>query len=123
MSRIIKFFFYLQCNVKLYHWNTTKYPRHIASDKLFDNILEHADKFMEVYIGKYGRSKITKADDKITLENCDDKDIIRVIREAIKFVKGDLVKLLNNKEDTDLLNILDELSADLNQTLYLFTLE
>ena len=87
MSRIIKFFFYLQCNVKLYHWNTTKYSRHIASDKLFSNILEHSDKFMEVYIGKYGRSKIIKADDKIILENCDDKDIIRVIREAIKFVK------------------------------------
>lgn len=122
MSRIIRFFFSLQCNVKLYHWQTMSFARHNATDKLVDKIADHADKFMEVYIGKYGRPKITKQDEKFTLENSSDRDIEKIVRDAIKFVKVEMPKMLS-KEDTDLLNILDELLGDLNQTLYLFTLE
>jgi hypothetical protein len=98
------------------------FARHNATDKLVDKIADHADKFMEVYIGKYGRPKITKQDEKFTLENSSDRDIEKIVRDAIKFVKVEMPKMLS-KEDTDLLNILDELLGDLNQTLYLFTLE
>jgi hypothetical protein len=122
MSRIIRFFFSLQCNIKLYHWQTTSFARHSAADKLVDSIIEKGDKFMEVYIGKYGRPKIVKQDEKLILENSSDTEIVKVVRDAIRFVKVDMPKMLN-KEDSDLFNILDELLADLNQTLYLFTLE
>lgn len=111
----------LQCNVKLYHWHTNSFARHNAADKLVDKLLVHTDRFMEVYIGKYGRTKVTKQDEKIILENCSDIEIVKVIQEAIRFIKVEIPKMIN-KNDTDLLNILDELYGDLNQTLYLFTL-
>jgi hypothetical protein len=97
------------------------FARHNASDKLFDKIIEHSDHFIEIYIGKYGRPKISKSEDKIILNNNSDSEIVKVITESIHFVKFEIPKLIS-KEDTDLLNILDDFLGDLNQTLYLYTL-
>jgi hypothetical protein len=97
------------------------YARHNASDKLFNKIIDHSDHFIEIYIGKYGRPKINKLDEKIILDNNSDIEIIKVIKDAIQFVKIDIPKIIT-KEDTDLLNILDDFLGDLNQTLYLYTL-
>ena len=36
--------------MKIYHWNTTSYPRHKASDDLGGKILELTDKFVEIFI-------------------------------------------------------------------------
>jgi hypothetical protein len=33
INNLVTIFFDLQLNMKLYHWNTPTYPRHIASDK------------------------------------------------------------------------------------------
>jgi hypothetical protein len=53
INYLTKYFFTLKIVNKLYHWNTTSYPRHIASDR-FDNVLKSlVDKFMEVFIGRY----------------------------------------------------------------------
>jgi hypothetical protein len=62
MSNIIKFFLDLQVQLKLYHWQTTSYSRHIATDKLYEKITDLSDKFIEVYFGKYGRQKAMKED-------------------------------------------------------------
>ena len=39
INYLTKVFFSLKLVNKLYHWNTTSYPRHVASDR-FDGILE-----------------------------------------------------------------------------------
>ena len=119
MSQIIAFFFEFQTNVKLYHWTTTSYPRHKAADELFDKILENADKFMEVYIGKYGRSHMTAKN--IQLHSLNDKTVVAYLENKNKYLINELPKLLS-KDDTDLLNIRDELLAAINQTKYLFSL-
>jgi len=36
---IAQFFFKLAVHLKLYHWNTSSYARHIASGTLFDDII------------------------------------------------------------------------------------
>ena len=120
MSQIILFFFELQTNIKLYHWMTTSFARHNAADKLFDNLLEYSDKFMEVYIGKYGRPSMTKTN--IQLQNLNDKNIIKFLDDKSNFLLQELPKHLSASTDTDLLNIRDELLANINQTKYLFTL-
>ena len=46
INHLTKVFFTLKFINKLYHWNTTSYPRHISSDR-FDDVLESLmDKFM-----------------------------------------------------------------------------
>lgn len=121
MSNLVHFFFNLQLNMKLYHWNTTSYARHKGSDEFIEKLLDNIDTFMEVYIGKYGRFSMSKKDSQIALVAHDDKSIIELIDQSIKFLTVDLHKILK-KEDVDLFNLRDELVGHLNQTKYLFTL-
>ena len=110
----------LRNQVKLYHWQTMKYPRHIATDELVGKLDTNIDQFVEVYVGKYGRPKLSGRTSAIRLLNHSDKEATRFIQDAISWMNSELPKKLK-KTDTDLLNIRDTIVADLNQTLYLFT--
>jgi hypothetical protein len=109
----------LRNQVKIYHWETLSYPRHKATDELVDKLDDNIDKFVEVYIGKYGRPKLGKTS--LKLRDFHDKEGPKLLQHAIKLLVSELPKQLK-QTDTDLLNIRDEIVADLNQTLYLFTL-
>lgn len=118
-AEIIHLMMSLRDQVKLYHWQTISHPRHTATDDLVGKLDENIDKFVEVYIGKYGRPKLT-AKHSINLHNFSDKEATRFLQNAVSWMSNVLPKKLK-KTDTDLLNIRDEIIADLNQTLYLFT--
>jgi hypothetical protein len=131
-KNIIKIFFHMNLNIKLYHWQTKLYSRHRASDELHSKILELIDTFIEVYIGKYNRPEFihnfdinvgtqTGCSDKNEVDICQEDDIVKLIKEYTNYLSNDLPKQLNEK-DTELLNIRDEMLAVFNQTLYLFTL-
>ena len=106
----------------MYHWQTRIYARHIATDKALEVLEKSIDSFVEIYIGKYGRPKITGKNAEITLHNLSEPGIIRVINAAIKYLQGTLTKSLKAAADSDLINIRDEMIGELNQLLYLFTL-
>jgi len=112
----------LRNQVKLYHWQTMAYPRHIATDELVTKLDANIDQFVEVYIGKYGRPKLSGSTSTIRLRNHSDKEATALLQEAIDWMSTDLTRKLK-KTDTDLLNIRDTIVADLNQTLYLFTFQ
>jgi hypothetical protein len=120
-GEIVNLMLTLRNQVKIYHWETMKYARHKATDELVDKLDDSIDKFVEVYIGKYGRPKLTPRTGTIRLRNFDDVQAPALLKEAISWMTDRLPSLLS-KKDTDLLNIRDEIIADLNQTLYLFTL-
>ena len=115
-DKLIVMMMTLRNQIKLYHWQTMSYPRHKATDDLVDKLDDNIDKFVEVYVGKYGRPRIKKAT--IALKGFSDKDASSLLHGAIQWLES--LKL--NKKDTELLNIRDEILADLEQTLYLFTL-
>lgn len=116
-----QFFFTMREQIKLYHWQTKSYPRHKATDAVIDSLDTSIDKYVEVYMGKYGRMKMTSANSSIHVSNLSEKTIIRFIHKCIQYLQTTLVKKLK-ETDTDLLNIRDEMLAELNQLLYLFTL-
>lgn len=118
---MIPFIFQMQMNMKLYHWMTTSLARHKASDELVDKITELGDRFMEVYIGKYGRASIPKRDTSMPLLALDDKSVHKFLEDGVKFLQHELPKSLK-KDDVDLLTIRDDMLATLHQTKYLFTL-
>ena len=111
----------LRDQVKIYHWQTMSFPRHKATDELVGKLDENIDKFTEVYMGKYGRPKFGGRTGMIKIRNFHDKEAPALLKSAIDWLTHKLPKHLKNT-DTDLLNIRDEIIADLNQTLYLFTL-
>lgn len=115
------FFLELQGRIKLLHWSTTSYAEHVALDKLTESVASLTDKFVEVFIGKYGRPKFPKRDLGISLEyNVD--DVNGFLDEAIQYFVTDLSKYMTATKDADLINIRDELVASVNQTKYLVTL-
>ena len=118
----IHFFLTLRDQIKLYHWQTRVYSRHIATDKILETLEKSIDSYVEVYIGKFGRPKITGKNALITLHNLTEAGAVRLINAAIRYLHGPLTKTLR-PADTDLMNIRDEIIADLNQLLYLFTLK
>ena len=120
-AEIVNLMMTLRDQVKLYHWQTMNYPRHIATNDLVTKLDANIDQFVEVYIGKYGRPKLSGKTASIDLRNHSDGEAIQMIKEAINWMTNDLTRRLK-KTDTDLFNIRDTIVADLNQTLYLFTL-
>ena len=121
-GEIVNLMLTLRNQVKIYHWETMQYARHKSTDDLVDKLDDSIDKFVEVYIGKYGRPKLTPRTGTIRLRNYDDVQAPTLLNEAISWMTNRLPALLS-KNDTDLLNIRDEILAELNQTLYLFTLQ
>lgn len=117
----IHFFLQLRNQLKLHHWQTKIYARHIATDKILETLDDHIDSFVEIYLGKYGRSRLTGKNATLTLHNLTEAGATRLITSAIKYIQGPLTRSLNEL-DTDLVSLRDEMVGELNQLLYLFTL-
>ena len=118
----IHFFMHLRNQIKLYHWQTHVYARHIATDNILEKVEKQIDRFVEVYSGKYGRAKLTGKNATITLQNLTEPGAVRLLKAAAKYLQGRLRKELDPAVDTELITTVDELVIHLNQLLYLFTL-
>jgi hypothetical protein len=104
--------------VKLYHWQTGSFARHKATDDLTAALDLSIDAFVESYMGRYGRPKVSGS---IKLHNFSESAAKAFVAKQTKYLTSELPRKIG-KEDTDLLNIRDEILAELNKTLYLFTL-
>jgi len=121
MASIILKMLEVQNQVKIYHFQTASYARHMASDRLFTSLITNIDTFGEVY-QKTKRIKLNNGS-KLVLKNLNDKQMYRYLSEFSNWLSDELPNLLkgNKKVVSDLMNIRDEILADVNQTLYLFT--
>jgi hypothetical protein len=120
-AKDVQFFFTMREQIKLYHWQTKVYSRHKATDAVIEALDASIDKYVEVYMGKYGRMKMNSSTASISVKNLSEASVINFIKRCILYLNTDLVKKLKD-DDTDLVNIRDEMLAELNQLLYLFTL-
>lgn len=116
-----QFFFTMREQIKLYHWQTKVYSRHKATDNVIEALDKSIDKYVEVYMGKYGRMKMNSSNSTVHVSNLSEKTVLKFIYKCINYLQTILVKKLKDN-DTDLMNIRDEMLAELNQLLYLFTL-
>ena len=117
----VQFFFTMREQIKLFHWQTHSYPRHKATDTVIESLDTSIDKYVEVYMGKYGRMKLSGPTASVHLKNLSETSIVKFIKTCITYLNKDLVSRLRD-DDTDLINIRDEMLAELNQLLYLFSL-
>lgn len=104
--------------VKLYHWQTRLFARHKATDDLVAKLDLNVDTFVETYMGKYGRPRVSKP---IKLTNFTESAARTFVERQRVFLTSVLPRKLS-PQDTDLLNIRDTILGDLNQVLYLFSL-
>ena len=111
--------------VKLFHWKTTSYATHKATDDLYTKLNANIDSFIEVLLGKTGlrTDLMNNSEKKFKLIDLSNQESLKKEVEAFK---GYLVSLNDNKAmktmtNTDLFNIRDTILGDLNQFLYLLT--
>ena len=122
---IVELFFEMLHTIKLYHWKTTNYAQHKATDELHGKLSENTDKFVEIMIGKLptSRERIQYRGDSIPIYDFQSKqEFIKKLEHYISMLQ-DFNNRFDTKIDSDLLNIRDEMLGDINQTLYLFSLE
>ena len=92
------------------HWSTNSYAQHQALGEFYENVIEILDRYVESYMGTFGRIE----------DIPDDVDnISQVVRDNLIFLNENRSEL--SKEVPALENILDEL-AGLHMTT-LFKLE
>jgi DNA-binding ferritin-like protein len=109
--------------VKLYHWKTTSFAQHKATDELYSQLNESIDTFVETMLGKSG-SRVNLTGTK-SIPLLDYTELSGFKRE-VEHYKHYLIGMtndatLNSGTNTDLLNIRDEILGHLNQFTYLLT--
>ena len=115
----VLFFFELQMNVKMYHWTTESYSNHKATNKLLDKLSDLIDSFIEKYMGAYSRP-VMKSGSNVLIQNMTKTKYVKLLKTAQEYLRGDLEKVIS--KNSELLNIRDEMLAELDQALYFSTL-
>jgi DNA-binding ferritin-like protein len=104
--------------VKLYHWKTTNFATHKATDELYSELNEQLDKFVEVMLGKRemgGRKLLHLSMVKLGVYSNNE-----AFKKQIEIYKDFLLALKD--VGPDLLAIRDEILASFNKFLYLLSL-
>ena len=115
-------FFTLQQQFKILHWQTKSHSRHIAYDNIYSSLGELIDDFVEIYMGKYGRVEFSSGEGTINLKNTNTLQLNDFLKENIEWLKS-LNEKLKSDNDSDLLNLRDEMMSEINKLRYLLTLK
>jgi hypothetical protein len=120
---IVSMFLQMLNTVKLYHWKTSSYAQHKATDELYSNLNTNIDTFVEIMLGKTGgRVNLTGQKSLPLLDYTNVNDFKREVHKYKDF----LINMTNDSglnitNNSDLLNVRDELLGNLNQFTYLLT--
>ena len=117
---VLRFMHYLN-TIKLYHWKTSSFAKHEATDKLYASLNTDIDRFVEQMLGKRGNRLDFSNIKSIPInEITSDKQIVKEMQEFKNFLVNIHYKL-PNMSNSDLLNIRDDILGSINQFLYLAT--
>ena len=117
----------LRTQVKVIHWQTKSYSEHKALDKLFDILDKHNDRWVETFMGKYGRVYFNNLGNKLNLKNLEEitdnnADMINYLKDWVTRIRPIRDKYFGDSSNSDLSNIFDEIFGDIDRTCYLLSL-
>lgn len=122
MATIVSTFLGIQAQFKVFHWQTSSYAKHQAFGSIYEEFDGLTDRFMEIYMGKYGRIALEGEEDSIQLSNIGEVNMGTYLETLTEFLLSFNNKL-NEQRDSDLLNLRDEMLGELNKLKYLLTLK
>jgi hypothetical protein len=100
--------------IKLFHWNTKNYSKHKATDALHKALDALVDSYVEKHFGESGRISVHET---IRYDTLTDDAFLKEIHRFKEY----LIHMQN--PSTDLSNIRDEMLGEVNEFLYLWTLQ
>lgn len=111
----------IQNQFRFLHWQTFGDAKHRAYGELYETIGGHLDTFAEAMMGKYGRPQF-ESEFMIAFQDIKSINLQNFIDGIVEFLVS-MTDHLDGRYDTDLLNIRDEILANINKTKYLLTLK
>lgn len=120
-SEIIKKLVEIQQQLRFLHWQTKSFAKHQAYGGIYSSLDGLIDSFVETCMGKHGRPSFSGG---YTLEgqDIDELSIQEFVDGTVSFLIG-LTEKYDEKADTDLLNVRDEMLGEFNKLKYLLTLK
>ena len=109
-----------QIQFRFLHWQTKSYAKHQAYGAFYENLDDLIDKYVEVCMGKHGRPEFG-GDFSMEFKDIEGFSMQEYLDDFTEFLMS-LSEKLTQGEDTDLLNIRDEILAEVNKMKYLLTL-
>jgi hypothetical protein len=103
--------FYIQ--MKTYHFQTKIYNRHYNVDTFLEEYSKLYDRFVEVCMGKFGIQNM--GDYELQIRTVNDDNIFEIVNDFNLFLHQ-VIK--NYAEHSVLINICDEIEAEVNLMLY-----
>lgn len=120
-SEVVKFLLETQTQFRVLHWQTKSLSRHKAYGKIYGSLDDLIDTFVEVCMGKHGRPSF-KGGYTLAGNDIEELELTDFINSVCEYLVG-LSEDYDPKMDSDLLNIRDEMLAEINRLKYLLTLK
>ena len=111
----------VQVQFKFMHWQTTGDAKHRAYGDIYDTLGDLIDSFTESMMGKYGRVEF-EPEFSIMFQDIKSLSVQNFMDGITEFLVG-MSDHLDSRYDSDLLNLRDEMLADINQLKYRLTLK
>ena len=109
----------LRDQIHVFHWQTEVGDQHKALGDYYEDFLEQLDGLMEVVMGKYGRFSVKSVGTPAPLVDLKDVDVEKFVSSKVSiFVEA---KKIFSK-DPEILNIIDEVIAEIQKLKYLLTM-
>lgn len=111
----------IQVQLRHLHWQTKSYAKHKAYGKVYEDMDGLIDDFAEICMGKHGRPEF-KGGYTIQGKDISEISVQEFVDETCYFLIS-LTEVYDPKEDSDLLNLRDEILGLFNKLKYLLTLK
>lgn len=118
IEQLTHHFFEVRNQVHLWHLQTTSYAEHKALNEFYDEWLSLADDFIETFSGRYRRVSGGMVCNALPYQ--EGMAYHFMVKEASYLLSSEV---RNITPDSDLNNILDEMTSLANRTAYLLTLK
>lgn len=112
--------------IKILHWQTNFYGQHKALDAFQHEFNEITDKLAESIMGKYGKPTLSDADGSLMIYNYKDPenaDLSELLAHLYECYDKDCRSYFSDERDKELINIIDEIVALVDQYKYLLSLK
>lgn len=116
-------FIHFNTQLLIWHWETRSYAAHVALGDSYKKFSKLVDSYIEIYQGKNQRLDIPDFSSCPAYVSVKGKEVPEVFEWMREYLLIELTKDLDKTKDVDLLNLRDEMLAELNHLLYLLTLE
>lgn len=114
---VIQYFLGVITQVKLFHWATMSYAKHIALDKLHGSLSDKVDSFVESYIGRFKKQPLKSFT--IQAKAVSDTSGLDKFLEATHDQLSSMHKMFEKEKAPELANIIEEMMSEIDTTVYL----